>query len=1323
MANSSRLAAFCEKFIQAGWLLALVIAPVYFNIYSSRVFEPDKITLIRTLALAMGAAWLVLRAERWRARETSDAEEEHGGLARSLRAWLKQLARGNPLAIPTLLFLLIYVISTLLSVSPTVSLFGSYQRLQGLYSFLSYFIIFFLAASLIKSRTDIERAVTIALIASFPATFYGIIQHYFLDPLPWIGDVTTRVASNMGNSIFIGAYIILAIPLALGRLIQTSGRAAAKFTTPQARYLFYVASVLSLFAIAAAWTMSFEIYAKNLIENNYTGSLTPDQLTAATGAFNLALLFTILVLLAWVGAAYFFKQRIAPFLLTGLYGLLLAIQIDVLLFSESRGPLIGIAAGLFVFGIVYTIIRVTSRLGRAATRVVGGLVLGYIVFGLVGILFLAIVNIPNGPFASFRNLPYVGRLGQVFEIEGGTGRVRVLIWQGALKLVTPHAPIWSPTTGYDAFNPIRPLVGYGPETMYVAYNQFYPAELGQLESRNATPDRSHNETFDALVTTGLVGFLIENIVFLTLFYYGLKWLGFISSGRDRNIFIATWYTTGILTAIALGLAFGWEFIGVGLPAGMVLGMVIYIAAHTLLRGVPTPVEGISPLWTIALLSLFVSHFIEIHFGIAIVSTRTYFWFFAAVFVALGTRQIAMRDAPAAEAASAVKAPSPSSKFATTGSARRKRARNDAPSPAAQTMRRIPNRPQRVSTAPLITLAFLLGFILATMGFDYITTNNASLVHSGTAVSGIDIVISALTIKPTTAGGVTSFAMLWLFVFTFVFALGVCICEWGHSYVLSSRDWSVAVLLFFVLAFAIFSGFIFYHVILIGTNGAGILDALLTAVSLFAIFCLIAMTVTAITMLFDETVSQVLVSHATNWVVLPVMLIIAAVLIQATNLAPIEADMLYKQAANASGQDAATALGVYQKALALQPQQDYYLLFLGRAYLDDAKNAQNQTQRESDLQEAQQTLEQARVINPYNTDHSANLARLAQARADLTPAVQGKIDAYKQSADYFQQATRLSPNTAHLYDQYAQVLLQYSALLRQNNNPTEADQIHAQAVDEIAKSTAIDSTFCLTYAVRAQAASGWQDRTRDALTAIQKSPQCGDIFINDGLSIAVDALSQAGDQATGISQGTQFEQQLKDSLQANPTLEVYTTLANYYSKAGKIDDAIGMIDGALQHIPETNSDTLKRYQDFRYSLVQLQQALKSAQSAPNDAEAQRNVAQLWLARGQYDFALTAFQKVLEIKPTDYPAQRNVALLLITMNQLIQARQEISKISPTAPTTDQKLWQTLGAILVEVQGGKNADALVQLNSLGSTASQQDYALLSALRALANKLNAMG
>ena len=62
----TKLSIFCDKVIEAGWLAALVIVPLFFNIHSSRVFEPDKLSLLRSVALVMAAAWLVRAIEDWR---------------------------------------------------------------------------------------------------------------------------------------------------------------------------------------------------------------------------------------------------------------------------------------------------------------------------------------------------------------------------------------------------------------------------------------------------------------------------------------------------------------------------------------------------------------------------------------------------------------------------------------------------------------------------------------------------------------------------------------------------------------------------------------------------------------------------------------------------------------------------------------------------------------------------------------------------------------------------------------------------------------------------------------------------------------------------------------------------------------------------------------------------------------------------------------------------------------------------------------------------------------------------------------------------------
>lgn len=1306
----SRLALFSEKFIQASWLVALIIAPLFFNIYSSRVFEPDKIALIRTIALAMGALWLVLRAERWRggrAAGSKDATPTSLALGQRVRAWVGQVSNGNPLTLPALFLLMAYIVSTVLSVSPTVSLFGSYQRLQGLYTFTSYLVIFFLAASLIRTRADIERGITLALVVSFPIALYGIIQHYFVDPLPWVGDVTTRVASNLGNSIFVGAFLILAIPLALTRWIQTTERAATGFPT-RMRRVFYAAAIASLVLVGASWGLAFDLGAKPIIEGNYNGTLTPPQLALASSAFNLALLISCIIVALWGAAAFLLKQRVVNFLLTGLYGSVLALQLVALVFSQSRGPLLGLGAGLFTFGVLFALVR-------GVRKVALGIV------GLIALLFVvvALINIPNSPLSSLRELPYVGRMGRVFELDQGTGRVRVLIWQGALQLVVPHEPLWSPLTGDDPFNVVRPLIGYGPETMYVSYNRFYPPELGNIESRNATPDRSHNETFDALVTTGLFGFIAENILFLTIFYFALKWLGFISSARDRNLFVALWYGGGILLCVIFGLVFGWEFIGVALPGGMMLGMFTYLVSAALRGDHRSGLSAPLALLVVALTALFVSHFIEIHFGIAIVSTRVYFWFFAAVFVVIGTRKVDVEATELVEGnreASEVKqvrVPAP------TMAARKKRA---APQNPGATRTRKEPIVRRVSSTPLIAYAFLVGFMLAVMAYDYINTNNLGALGSQ-AVSGLDIVKSALTIKQTTAGGMTSLAMLWLFVTTLLVGLGLCAGEWGRTFQLGARDWGVAVLLFIVLAIAIFSGLAFYHVLLLRTTGTSILEALLTAVVLFTVFMLLVVTMVAITLLFDEALPSNWVQRATNWVVAPVLVLLAAVLIFSTNIEPIRADLLYKQAVSLTGQDNANAIAFFQRALEMQPQQDYYDLFLGRAYLDAAKATSDARQQSDYLKRAEDTLLRARAINPYNTDHSANLARLAQARGALASDPAVKIESYKQADVYFAQANRLSPNTAHLYDQHAQALLEYAGVLEENKNPEAAEAVRQQAREQIDTALGVDGKFCLTHAVRAQADTQWRERVADALNAISYAPFCGDVFYGEGLGIAVNELGRASDEAIEANQGAEFEIILNNAAATNPTLEIYTTLANYYSKSGKVEQAIAATGGALAHIAAEDTETRKRYQDFRFTLVELQKALDAARASPNDPEAQRAVAGQWLARGQLNFALPAFRLVLALKPDDYAAHRSTALLLIATEQFSETLPELTFLEAHAPQTEVELWQKLGQVLHARQSGDTNRAGTLLEELAKTANTQDFALVSALRKLAESLKGAG
>ena len=138
----------------------------------------------------MAAAWLVKQLEA-------------GIPRRSPRELFRTLRHENPLLLPTVAMVVVYIISTIFSVVPAVSLWGGYQRLQATYSTFSYIVIFLIAASALRTRAQLNRAINVIIVVGFPIAFYGLLQHYSIDPLPWGGDTTLRVASNMGNAIFV----------------------------------------------------------------------------------------------------------------------------------------------------------------------------------------------------------------------------------------------------------------------------------------------------------------------------------------------------------------------------------------------------------------------------------------------------------------------------------------------------------------------------------------------------------------------------------------------------------------------------------------------------------------------------------------------------------------------------------------------------------------------------------------------------------------------------------------------------------------------------------------------------------------------------------------------------------------------------------------------------------------------------------------------------------------------------------------------------------------------------------------------------------------
>jgi len=1156
----TKLGAFCDKLIEAGWLAAIIIVPLFFNVYSSRTFEPDKLTLLRSIALVMAAAWIVkvLETGSWKLATGSwklEARSQKPGARSQQPATSIQLpAFRAPLIIPTLILVASYILSTIASLTPRISFFGSYQRLQGTYTTLSYIVIFFLVLQGLRTREQLERLVTTAILVSLPISLYGLLQRYGLDPLPWAADVSGRVASNMGNSIFVSAYLIMVIPLTLGRLV-----------------------------------------------NSFSAILTEEE-----GLF-------------------------ANTVLSACYVFILAAQLICALFAKSRGPWMGLMEGLFFFVLLLALIK--RRRGVMLATVGAAAVL---------VAFLVVFNLPRSPLAPLRDAPYIGRMGRVFETETGTGLVRVLIWRGAVKMITPHKPIQYPSGQLDGLNPLRPIIGHGPEMMFEAYKPFYPPELAHAEARTASPDRSHNETFDALVTRGLIGFLAYMFVFGSLFYYGFRWLGLIRNNRQRNIFLGLAGAGGLASALFLWAWKGPEFTGVGLPAGIALGLAAYLIVSAFVfygRGEKTqgasggpkaawgPHEIYQPL-LIALLSSLMAHFIEIHFGIAIAATRTYFWTYAALVVVIGYY---LQRRP---------------------KARHKRGKGKK------------SQPQTTDQGPMAIVASSLtvGMILITMGFDYVS--------------------------PQFKLAAKHYSMVWLFLLTWTLAGGIILAREAIKRHRVRIPFYLSVPIYIVVTLGCFFAFNLarthqVNILMALAKRGDVLRAASTNANLLLIyyaFLFLLLLATAGALAWEPLRSLPRLWRWANWWFYLILIGGVVFFIFVTNVNPIRADIIYKQAGQyeqAGRWD--LAIAVYRQAIKLAPNEDYYYLFLGRAYLEKAKATSEPDRRAVLFEESRKALERARQLNPLNTDHSANLARLYRTWGEMA-SDEGKL---KQALEYYRQATTLSPHDALLLNEWGSLYAYMGE--------------YEKALEKYQRSLSLDPEYDRTYLLLGDLHLGRKEFD-EAEEAFRRA-----LDINPKLVKAHSALGYI------YAKRGRLEEAVKENLEVlklSPNdYQSHKNLAVLYRDLGRTNEALNQARIALELAPEKDRESLEalivQLSGQQPSLIQtyLSQGqdylakkdferaeevyLKALELNPDLVQAHSALGYIYAQQGKLEEAVKENLKVLELAPNDYGSHKNLALLYQQLGQRDKAIEEAKIALKLAPEKDKP---ALEDFIAQLEGKK-------------------------------------
>jgi tetratricopeptide (TPR) repeat protein len=259
-----------------------------------------------------------------------------------------------------------------------------------------------------------------------------------------------------------------------------------------------------------------------------------------------------------------------------------------------------------------------------------------------------------------------------------------------------------------------------------------------------------------------------------------------------------------------------------------------------------------------------------------------------------------------------------------------------------------------------------------------------------------------------------------------------------------------------------------------------------------------------------------------------------------NASLVRADIIYKQGqAYDNAERFQEAIQLYQMAIEQEPKEDYYYLFLGRAQLEQARASQGAEQL-AFLEAAERSLLRAQELNPLNTDHTANLGRLYLAWSQLSSDAPRRAEMIQRALDYYSVATRLSPNAAHLHNEYA-----------------TAYQVSGQpdrALEQFDISLGLDQQYADTY----RRLGDFYQRTNQVDEAIETYEQ--------GLQIAprdIGFHSNLGLLYAGQDDKQQAIEHNLAVLELRPTdLASTRNLAILYSEAGDFENALRYAQQAL-----------------------------------------------------------------------------------------------------------------------------------------------------------------
>lgn len=211
------------------WLLTIFLVPLVFATPAvmSYGYDVPKVTLYRSLVGLMAALWII----EWGLSMRPRWELNHWDRWASTKRWVVQHP-SRWLLLAAGLVLASNLISTLASTSISISLWGSEPGLDGygFYNILSHLVLFATVATHLKTERQMWRVLSAIVASGLVLSLYSILQYFGLDPLG-IHSGGLRVVASLGNPIFVGAFLLMVVPIALAMAIRSNGEPASRIGT------------------------------------------------------------------------------------------------------------------------------------------------------------------------------------------------------------------------------------------------------------------------------------------------------------------------------------------------------------------------------------------------------------------------------------------------------------------------------------------------------------------------------------------------------------------------------------------------------------------------------------------------------------------------------------------------------------------------------------------------------------------------------------------------------------------------------------------------------------------------------------------------------------------------------------------------------------------------------------------------------------------------------------------------------------------------------------------------------------------------------------